>query len=57
MSIPGYEVSEDLEQCERCKGRGFYGYTVPSNEGVPEYDVDDQPCPDCNPDGNQRDAP
>lgn len=43
--------------CKICKGQGFYGYTVPGSDTVTEYDVDDQPCPDCNPDGGQGSAP
>lgn len=43
--------SDDLEVCETCHGRRFYSRNIPGNEGVPEYDADDQPCPDCNPNG------
>lgn len=37
--------------CETCKGRRFYSRHIHGNEGVPESDADDQPCPDCNPNG------
>lgn len=40
------------EVCETCKGRKFY--TVHLSDGS---DADDQPCPDCNPNGDSRDAP
>lgn len=44
-------LTHQREVCETCKGRRFYSRHTPGNEGVPESDADDQPCPDCNPDG------
>jgi hypothetical protein len=40
------------EVCETCSGRKFR--TVHLLDGS---DADDQPCPDCNPNGDSRDAP
>lgn len=44
-------MSDDQETCETCKGCRFYTIHFPGNEGVPAWDADDQPCPDCNPNG------
>lgn len=44
-------LTHQPEVCETCKGRRFYTIHTPGNEGVPESDADDQPCPDCNPNG------
>lgn len=43
--------------CETCIGRGFYSRHFEATEGSPEWDADDQPCPDCNPDDNRGPAP
>jgi hypothetical protein len=37
----------DRETCERCHGSGLVTIHFPGNEGVPERDADDQPCPNC----------
>lgn len=34
-------------ECSRCHGSGLVSIHIPGNEGVPESDADDQPCPDC----------
>lgn len=38
----------DRQTCERCHGTGLVTRHFPGNEGVPEWDADDQPCPECN---------
>lgn len=44
------------KDCDTCKGRGFH--TVHGGgPGDPEWDADDQPCPQCNEGGDPRDAP
>src|SRR5271154_4586735 len=35
-------------ECDFCGGNGFRTIHIPGNEGVPEMDADDQPCPECN---------
>ena len=44
--------TDTVTVCETCKGRRFY--TVHLSNGS---DADDQPCPDCNPNGDSRAAP
>lgn len=48
---PGLSLAVN-EICETCKGRKFYTLHLPDGS-----DADDQPCPDCNPNGDSRDAP
>lgn len=33
--------------CPICKGTGLVSIHFPGNEGVPEWDADDQPCQEC----------
>ncbi len=33
--------------CERCNGTRLVTIHFHGNEGVPEWDADDQPCPEC----------
>jgi hypothetical protein len=35
-------------ECDLCGGSGFRTIHIPGNEGVPEWDADDQPCHECN---------
>ena len=35
-----------IEQCERCDGTGLITRTF-GGSGDPEWDADDQPCPEC----------
>ena len=37
-------------ECDTCGGSGFRTIHFPGNEGVPEWDADDQPCHECNAD-------
>lgn len=38
-----------VSECAECNGAGLVTIHIPGNEGVPEWDADDQPCPDCTP--------
>lgn len=40
-------MSRSVEVCKRCHGSKLVTLHFPGNEGVPEWDADDQPCPEC----------
>jgi hypothetical protein len=41
------KLLELAKECARCDGTGLVTRHFPGNEGVPEWDADDQPCPEC----------
>jgi hypothetical protein len=44
-------LTHQPEVCETCKGRRFVSHHFEGEDTVAAFDADDQPCPDCNPDG------
>lgn len=41
------KLLEIAAQCPTCHGTGLRSLHFPGFEGAPEWDADDQPCPDC----------
>jgi hypothetical protein len=41
------KLLECAKECARCHGTGLVTIHFEGNEGAPEWDADDQPCPEC----------
>jgi hypothetical protein len=41
------KLLELAKKCERCRGSGLISIHFEGNEDAPEWDADDQTCPDC----------